>query len=230
MLIFLIYFFIYSFLGYICEVVFCSFGQRRLVNRGFLYLPICPIYGFGALMVIIFISHFSNFWFVVFVLGVVLTSLLEYLASYLLELFFKIRLWDYSNKKYNINGRVCLKNSILFGIMSLVLLYIAQPLISKLVIQIKSDTLLILGVILLVFMVIDLIFSIIKHINFSRFIGKLYDFVYNTWEIIYDKNEFENSKFVKSMRKLINNYPSIKIIKREKKYLKDILEKYKGLK
>lgn len=226
MLIFIIYFFIYSLLGYICEVIFCSFGQRRLVNRGFLYMPICPIYGFGALLVFIFIRPFYDYWYLVFLLGLLLTSILEYFTSYLLESLFKIRLWDYSGKKININGRVCLKNSLLFGIMSIIMLYIIDPFISKIIFKIEDNIKLILSVILIVFILIDLIFSIIKHINISKYISRFYDFVYGTLEIIYDKNEFEKSKFVKMMRRLATKYPSFKIIKKDKEYLKDILDKY----
>ena len=102
MLIF-IYFTIYSFIGYICEVIFCSFGQRRLVNRGFLYLPICPIYGLGAVLIIIFQTYINNI-LILFLLSIVFTTIIEYLTSYIIEKVLKIKLWDYSDKLFNYKG------------------------------------------------------------------------------------------------------------------------------
>ncbi|MGN1164418.1 MAG: hypothetical protein ACI4S4_06415 [Candidatus Ornithospirochaeta sp.] len=124
-------FVLYSFIGYLCEVVYCSIGQRHLVNRGFLYGPWLPIYGFGGLIVDIFLVPISSRPVLVFIAAVVLTSTVEYIGSWGLEKIFSIKLWDYSKKKFNINGRVCLLNSTLFGIMSIFLVYVAYPWIEK---------------------------------------------------------------------------------------------------
>ncbi len=124
-------FFVFSLLGYICETIFCSIGQRKLANRGFLYGPCLPIYGFGGLIIKICLVPFADkgVWggIIIFVLGVVLTSCVEYFGSWLLEKFFSIKLWDYSKNFMNIHGRVCLRNSTLFGIMGLVTVYIVEP-------------------------------------------------------------------------------------------------------
>ncbi len=123
----IITFFVFSFLGYIAEVVYCSVGNRRFVNRGFLYGPYLPIYGFGALIVTIFLDPLSAYPVLVFLLAFVLTSALEYFTSWLLEKFFSVKLWDYSKHKVNINGRVCLLNSTLFGLLGLAAEYLIQP-------------------------------------------------------------------------------------------------------
>lgn len=124
-------FVLYAFIGYLCEVGYCSIGQRRLVNRGFLYGPWLPIYGFGGLIVDIFLVPISSMPILVFLLSIVMTSVVEYMGSWALEKLFSIKLWDYSQKKFNINGRVCLLNSSLFGLMSIILVYGAYPWVEK---------------------------------------------------------------------------------------------------
>ncbi len=133
-----LYFIIYSFIGWVLETIYCSVLQKKFVYRGFLYGPICPIYGFGALIVLLSLYQFRSYPLLVFVLGVLLTSTLEYITSYVLELVFNMKWWDYSKKKYNIAGRVCLLNSTLFGSLCLVLVYIVHPYISDNV-EIFSD-------------------------------------------------------------------------------------------
>ena len=121
-------FFIYSFLGWVCETVYCSIGGRRFVNRGFLNGPLCPVYGFGALIVVWAMQPFYKSVLLTFVAGVVLTSILEYITGWLLETLFHLKLWDYSERFLNINGRVCLKNSLMFGILAVVTVFYIHPL------------------------------------------------------------------------------------------------------
>lgn len=128
-----LYFFIYSFGGWVCECIYCSIPAKKFINRGFLYGPYCPIYGFGALLVTLMLDEYLNNPILVFFLSMLLTSLLEYVTSYLMEKMFQKKWWDYSHYKFNINGRVCLLNSTLFGIMSLFVIYILHPEVSKLI-------------------------------------------------------------------------------------------------
>ncbi|HBB29668.1 MAG TPA: hypothetical protein DC000_10580, partial [Clostridiales bacterium] len=106
-----IYFIMYSVIGWICEVIFCSIPEKKFINRGFLNGPLCPIYGFGALIVIFFLTPFKDSIFLVFIFGLIVTSTLEYFTSYAMEKLFHSKWWDYSNNRFNINGRVCLLNS-----------------------------------------------------------------------------------------------------------------------
>ena len=114
------YFIVYAFLGWVCEDIYCGIGKRKFINRGFLYGPYCPIYGFGALLVIYPLLMVSKHPIVVFIFGMVLTSILEYITSFVMEKLFATRWWDYSTYPFNINGRICLQNSLLFGLMALV--------------------------------------------------------------------------------------------------------------
>ncbi len=127
-------FFIYSFLGWVCETFYCSIGKRKFVNRGFLNGPICPVYGFGALLVVYLLEPFLKFnIFVIFIAGMIATSVLEYITGFLLEKLFHLKWWDYSTYRFNINGRVCLKNSLMFGALSVALTYFIHPHVTGLI-------------------------------------------------------------------------------------------------
>lgn len=108
-------FVVYSFLGWCCETVYCSIGAKKFINRGFLNGPVCPVYGFGAMAVILMLEPVKNSALLVFSLGMVVTSILEYITGYLLETLFHTKWWDYSTYRFNIHGRVCLRNSLMFG-------------------------------------------------------------------------------------------------------------------
>lgn len=122
-----IYFSIFSFIGWTCEVLYCSVLSKKFVNRGFLAGPVCPVYGFGAIILIWLLRPVDASIPVVFFSGVVITSTLEYVTGWLLETIFKTRWWDYRNKKFNIYGRVCLQNSILFGLLCVLLMKAIYP-------------------------------------------------------------------------------------------------------
>ncbi|MCI7442514.1 MAG: putative ABC transporter permease [Clostridium sp.] len=122
-----VYFVLYSFLGWGCETIYCSIDDKKFVNRGFLNGPFCPIYGTGALLVIDIFMKYKDDLVVLFILSVVITSIVEYITSYLLEKIFNLQLWDYSIYPFNLNGRVCLKNSLLFGVLSILAVEIIHP-------------------------------------------------------------------------------------------------------
>lgn len=128
-----LYFAIYSVLGWVCETVYCSVIQRKFVNRGFLNGPVCPVYGCGAVLVIFFLRSVSHNVTALFLSGMVVTTVLEYLTSVLLEKLFHMRWWDYSHFRFQINGRVCLLNSILFGLLSVFMMLVLHPRVEHLV-------------------------------------------------------------------------------------------------
>lgn len=121
------YFILYAFLGWVCEDLYCGIPKKKFINRGFFYGPYCPIYGVGALLVLYPLLFVKQYPILVFLLGMIITSVLEYVTSWTMEILFKTRWWDYSQRFMNINGRVCLLNSTLFGIMSIVVVYIVHP-------------------------------------------------------------------------------------------------------
>ena len=124
-------FFIYSLLGWIAESIYVSIKEKKFVNRGFLIGPYCPIYGFGSILMILYLTQYKDNFVTVFLLGIFICCLLEYMTSYLMEKIFKARWWDYSDKKYNLNGRICGENALLFGLGSIVIIYLLNPFIER---------------------------------------------------------------------------------------------------
>jgi len=163
-----LYFTAYSFIGWFIETVYCSIPARKFVYRGFLMGPVCPIYGFGALLVLLILSPFSYQPLLVFFLGLIITSALEYLASVLLEKLFKKFWWDYSTKKFNINGRVCLQTSLTWGALSVVLIYVIHPAISAVFASIPALYADIAAIALPVLFSLDLFLSVLDTLHFNR--------------------------------------------------------------
>lgn len=209
-----LYFTIYAVIGYIVEVVGCSVSQKRVVNRGFLFGPVVPIYGFGALIILIANSLlispliasgfnpvalgstdlnsatssitidtlFSGSTPValasVFLISLIACSLLEYFTSFALEKLFHIRWWDYSTKtKLNLNGRICLKNSLLFGLGGIVIIFWVHPLVSRAVLWLDPAVRLTLAIIALVLFALDTFVSTaavkraVKVTDFGKIVG-----------------------------------------------------------
>ena len=122
-------FLIYSFIGWIVEVSAFLIQDHKFVNRGFLIGPVVPIYGTGGILITILLTKYQSDPIVLFCMAVIVCSILEYLTSYVMEKIFKTRWWDYSNKKFNINGRICLEGLILFGLGGFGFTYIFAPLL-----------------------------------------------------------------------------------------------------
>ncbi|MCD7928794.1 MAG: hypothetical protein LUF86_01375 [Clostridiales bacterium] len=122
-----LYFFWYSVLGWVMETTYCSIGQKHFVNRGFLHGPFCPIYGSGALLMVLGLSNFTGNLPLFLAASVVTMSAWEYFVGWVLETTTHIKYWDYSNEKYNLHGRICLRNSLIWGLVSYVALYWIHP-------------------------------------------------------------------------------------------------------
>lgn len=119
------------------EIIVCSVPKGKIVERGFLKGPYCPIYGFGALLVLVATKRFTMAPFYVFILAVVITTSLEFFSGYALEHLFGQTWWDYSDHKYNLMGYVCLKNAISFGVLSLLIVYFVHPFLMGILLNFK---------------------------------------------------------------------------------------------
>ena len=150
---------IYSVIGWVYESTICSIGQRKLINRGFLNGPYCPIYGTGAVLVLLVLGRIQN-PVLLFFAGAVLTCSLEYLTSWLMEKLFHARWWDYSKRKFNIGGRVCLIGAVVFGAFSVVLILVLHPFIKSLTDRLTDPPLNIICAMLFVGIVSDLIVTV----------------------------------------------------------------------
>lgn len=156
----LTYFFIYSFLGWCIESVFKSICERKLVNSGFLFGPLCPIYGCGAIIMYIFLEDVKSKPFITFCLGFVVLSLWEYIVGVFLEKVFHKKYWDYSNNKFNLQGRVCLLNSIFWGILGVLFIDIIHPFVTNALSIINNEIILYSDIVIAIAILIDTIASI----------------------------------------------------------------------
>lgn len=151
-----LYFTLYSFVGWVCESIWCSVGTGKLVNRGFLTGPYCPIYGFGALIILILCVPLKEYPPLVFVVAMLAATALEYFTGWLLETLFHTRWWDYSHRKFQLKGRICLRNSLLFGLMGVAATYFADPLAERLIESIAPNVRRILAICLAALLSVDL--------------------------------------------------------------------------
>jgi uncharacterized membrane protein len=120
-------FFIYAFLGWCTEVVYAGVNQGVFVNRGFLNGPLCPIYGFGVLTVLIILEPLRTNLLLLYAGSVILTSLLELITGFLMEKLFRQRWWDYTHEPFNLGGYICLKFSLLWGLACLLIVDVIHP-------------------------------------------------------------------------------------------------------
>lgn len=128
-----VYFFVYSFLGWITEVVYHTLKTGKFVNRGFLNGPVCPIYGTGLAVCVLLLNTLADKWWLLFIAGGALATGLELLTGYVLDKIFKTKWWDYSKEPFNIKGYVCLRFALIWGIAVLLVFNTLVPLTNKLV-------------------------------------------------------------------------------------------------
>lgn len=168
-----ILFLIYSIIGWSMEVITSFIRHKKFVNRGFMLGPYCPIYGYSSIIMIFYLNNYKDNPLTVFLLAIVVCSVVEYLISYLMEKMFSARWWDYSNRKFNVNGRICLTNAFIFGILGIILVYLVNPLFEEILTNINNNTLTLLGVILIILFLSDLITSLVITFNLKNKIKKL---------------------------------------------------------
>lgn len=155
-----ILFFIYSFLGWIMEVTLTLITDKKFVNRGFLLGPCCSIYGCGCILLNLLLHNYTNNILVLFILTMFTCSSLEYITSFLMEKIFKLRWWDYSQMKFNINGRICLETMTPFSILGVLAIKYATPFFITNINKLSEKTILIISIILITLFIIDVIISL----------------------------------------------------------------------
>lgn len=153
-------FFLYSFAGWCWEVALYLVKERRFVNRGFLSGPILPIYGFGALSILLTCVPFKENVLAVAVIGTVTASLLEYVTGALMEALFHVRYWDYSNQPLNLNGHICLLSAVTWAVFSAAIVCGVHPLFQPYVALVPSQAALALSGTLSAFAVIDTVAAV----------------------------------------------------------------------
>lgn len=155
-------FFIYAFLGWCVEVVYCGLSEGHFINRGFLNGPVCPIYGVGGVLVVLCLTPISHNLLALFIGSAILTSILELVTGFALDKIFHTRWWDYSDLPFNIGGYICLKYSVYWGLVCIALMKFIHPAIIDLIRLVPR----LLGVILLIIFgvtfVTDIVITVIS--------------------------------------------------------------------
>lgn len=210
-------FYCFSIMGWIVECIACSIEQRKFIHdRGFLIGPYCPIYGCGGLVITLTLSNLANYPVALFSTAILICGLLEYLTSYLMEKIFNARWWDYSQNKYNINGRVCLETIIPFGLLGMLLIYVVNPFVFGILVKVPTNILNIIAIIVATLFIADLVISY-KVISNVRKATKKFDKENpkdSTDEISKKVREFLRGKSILN-RRLVNAFPEFRAILRE---------------
>lgn len=229
-------FFSLSFIGYIVEVIYCSIISKKLIlNRGFLIGPYLPIYGISSVIMAAMLSKYKNDPLVIFVLSATIATIVEYLTSYLMEKMFKTRWWDYTNEPYNVNGRVCLKNSFLFGIGGLLVVYLVDNYYLNLIYKIDSTIFIAVTIVLMVVFLTDLVVSnlVVFKIRKNSILAK-----FDMTEEVKENVKRELSKNITLTKRLLSSFPDVfdniretikKIDEKRKKVEKENKEKIKKM-
>ena len=165
---YIFFFFLYSMLGWISEVIFAALDTGKLVNRGFLNGPLCPIYGSGMVAILFLIGRWADNVFVVFFGGMLITTLVELIGGIILYRAFHTRWWDYSDQPFNLGGYICLKFSLMWGLGSILLVMVFHPLIEKPVLSIPETPLVVIDLVLLALFAVDLGLSIAAAIGLNK--------------------------------------------------------------
>ena len=212
--IFLLFMF-YSFFGYILEITNCSIREKKLVlNRGFFLGPYLPIYGVSCLLMGSFIIRYKSDLVTAFVMSAFVCTTIEYITSYVLEKIFKARWWDYSDRKFNIEGRVCLFNAFLFGIGGVFFTYVLNPVVVSIIGKLPILALRIVAIILMLIFLSDVIITIrtLYQVKVSSLKFKSRDVTAEITKLI--REELTKKRDIKTnffVRHMLNAFPWINI-------------------
>lgn len=134
-----LFFYIYSLIGWIWESCYESVKYRKWINRGFMHGPFLPIYGFGAMAMLLTTIPVREHLALVFLFGMIAATILEYITGVLMEKLFHMRYWDYSEQFLNIKGHICLKCSLVWGMFSLLLVRVVHVRVEKIVLMLPEQ-------------------------------------------------------------------------------------------
>lgn len=167
---YILLFMIYSFIGWIIEVINSYIRTGKYINRGFLIGPYLPIYGVGSLGIVILLNRYYDDLLVLFCMGTILCCILEYFTSYIMEKIFRARWWDYSYKKFNLAGRICLETAVLFGLGGCIVVKLVNPFLVNLFDILPSLFLNIVTILFTIVFIADFIISCKIIFTFRNFV------------------------------------------------------------
>ena len=213
-------FIVYSITGWIIEVIATYPYTKCFVNRGFLIGPYCPIYGNCAIAMIFLLHNVTN-PILLFVLSILICSVGEYVTSYTMEKIFHARWWDYSKNKFNLNGRICLVNSLAFGVLGFLLIKFVNPFVVELITKLSPIMINVLFYTMLTLFIIDNVISF-KVIFKIKNMSIKYVHLDNTKEITEKVKKILSDNIL--AKRVFKAFPNIKFrfnLKEKMKVLKD---------
>lgn len=168
---YILYFFVYAFIGWLMETIYAFFMLGGFHKRGFLLGPICPLYGFGALILLILLKNYKEKGFKLFFLAAVIFSAFEYITGFALDALFQLKFWDYTQDFLNINSRISLMYSIIWGLIAVIFFKIIHPFMEKIVKKITKHipykvSCSILTIFVIIF-ITDIVLSCIRYLVFA---------------------------------------------------------------
>ena len=175
----LLFFYIYCFLGWCWETSYVSFRQRHYENRGFLQGPFLPIYGSGAIMMLVVAAPFNNNLLLMYFAGVVGATILELLTGIAMEAMFQVRYWDYSTKFCNYKGYICLGSSVAWGFFTVILTQYVHKLIAQIVLSEPTWVINTVSIALTIYMLFDFTMSFHGAFKWRNMLSKVKDVVVN---------------------------------------------------
>ena len=214
-------FILFSFIGWISEVIYVGVtSAHKFVNRGFLHGPLCPVYGFGGVVILMLPPSLYATWIPLFFASMILCTIVEYFVSWLMEKLFHTRWWDYSHYKIQLNGRICLLNSILFGFLGVVVIHFVYPLMIDLLNSLGQKVINVSGVIILAVLSVDIFFTVRKLVDFANVMKKLKE-LGETLNSHYGQEEwFKKGSFIDMINSVIERADN-----RKEEFNQKILEK-----
>lgn len=169
----LFFFYFYCIIGWIWESSYVSVCDKKLTNRGFLNGPLLPIYGSGACIILMATLPVKSSIFLVFIFGMTAATVLEYVSGVVMESIFKIRYWDYSNEKFNLNGHICLICSLAWGVFSVLMVKLIHQPVEKLMYLIPYKFLEYIIIFITIIFVTDLTISVRDALDFKELLTKI---------------------------------------------------------
>lgn len=212
-----LWFILYSVIGWIIETLLFAIRDKKSVKRGFLFGPLCPIYGTGAVLcTLLLYGRITNF-FALFGAGLALCTVIEYITHFVLEKAFHSKWWDYSNQRFNIKGRICLTSSLLFGAGVAVLIKWIQPFVMGVTEKIPINARLITAFIIYSVLIVDIAITVQSLKNIISKLKEIQQFIIDNTQEGIDKAEEKVDELVET----------IKTIPTPKERYDDISEKIK---
>lgn len=224
----LTYFIIYSVLGWIMESIVRSICEKKIINTGFLKGPCCPIYGVGAIIMLLFLDGFENKPILIFFIATIILTLWEYVVGVMLEKLFDTKYWDYSDQKFNFQGRICLVNSICWGVLGVVFVKYIHPFVQSTISNVDKNILIYTITICTIVFIVDMIVSIINVKNIKSTLAKIEEM---NKEIKEKLNELKNIniKKEKEIEKLAEENIQEIIEKLKRRRNKTVLRLYRNV-